>query len=134
MSTLTELGTFLSTSMSLTEGTELFLGSRPDDPDTVLVLYEYPGGAPEYVQNQMPPIVEKVQIQVLARAKRYEEASVLAHRAWIALAPITNAVLSGTKYRSIRPNASPAILGRDTNDRLMVYFNASVEKEVSLVA
>jgi hypothetical protein len=106
----------------------------PDEPDTVLVVYEYPGGPPEYVQESFSPIAESPQLQVVSRAARYEDAAALAFAAWRALAVVTNATLSGTKYRSIRPNSSPGIMRRDTNDRMLVFFNATVEKEVTLAA
>jgi len=134
MSTLSELGDLLEGVGIATQGTDLFLGSRPDYPDTCLAIQQYTGGPPEYVQNSFLPVAERVQIQVVARAVRYEDADLLAARAWEALAVITNALLSGTYYRSIRPNNSPAILGRDTNDRILIFFNATVEKELSSVS
>lgn len=133
MSTLTELGDFFIEN-GVGDVDTVFLGSRPDSPDEIWAIYQYPGGAPEYVQDSHSPNVEHVQIQVVARAKRYEVADLMAARAWILLSPITNTVIGGTKYRSIRPNQSPSTMGRDTNDRLLVFFNASIEKEVSVVA
>lgn len=111
----------------------LYKGSRPSDPDTLLCIYQYPGNAPEYVQESTSPAWESPQIQVLARSRDYEEAALLAQRAWTALASLTNAVLSGTKYRSVRPIGSPGTLGRDANDRLLIAFNATVVKEAELV-
>lgn len=139
MSTLTELGDYLSTALGLTQGSaadpdgNLFLGTRPDAPDYVLVVYQYPGGEPEYVQNQFTPNVERPQIQVVARAKDYDTADRLCARAWAALAPVRNTTISGTKYRSIVAQGR-GLIGVDTNDRPLVAFNATVEKEVSLVA
>lgn len=133
MSTLSELGDYLEAEVhTVSQATNLFLGSRPDTPDTVLVIYEYAGSSPEYTQESFRPSAESVQIQVVARAIDYEEAKALASEVWSVLACVTNTDLSGTHYRSIRPNASPALLGRDANDRNLVYFNATVEKEVSL--
>lgn len=135
MSALSEIGHFLESQGLGTQGSTLFLGSRPDAPDTVLAVYQYPSGSsPEYVQESFGPIAEKVQIQVVARSRDYAEAEQLAYQAWSALAAVTNAILSGTKYRKIIPNSSPGLLGRDTDDRLLVSFNATVDKEVSLVA
>lgn len=132
MSTLTELGDYLEDAGVGTQGTDLFLGSRPDEPDTVLVVYQYTGGPPEYTQDSFGPSIERPQIQILARAPSYEAADALAWLSWSALSQITNAVLSGVKYLSVRPNSSPGMMGRDTNDRLMVSFNATVEKEAVL--
>lgn len=112
---------------------DLFLGTRPDKPPKITCLYEYPGGAPEYVQDQQLPVAEKPQLQVVTRAKTYEEAHDQAWRVWRALAVVTNATLGTTYYRSIRPNGSPAVLLRDSDDRVLMFFNASIEKEVSLV-
>lgn len=130
MSTLSEIGDYLEV-----EGVaNLFLGSMPDTPDDVVVVYQYPGGPPEYIQESFTPSREKPRIQVVARATRYEDADKAATEVWSILASITNQVLGSTKYLSIRPDDSPAIMGRDTNDRLKVYFNAAVDKEVSLVS
>lgn len=132
MSTLTELGDFLEGQALGVLAETIFLGSRPDEPDTILALALYPGGPPEYVQDSFDPSAETVQLQVIARAARFEEADRLASMAWQQLARITNMYVSGTWYRSIKPNNSPAILGRDSNDRILIFFNATVEKEVSL--
>lgn len=134
MSTLSELGDYLEGLGIASSAVDLFLGSRPEKPDKVLVLYQYPGGPPEYVQNYFSPIAEVVQIQVVSRALRYEDAEALIYAAWTALAPITNTTLGGTFYRSVRPNNSPALMARDPSDRVILFFNATVEKEVSLVS
>jgi hypothetical protein len=134
MSTLSELGDYLAGLGIGDLGVDLFLGSRPDAPDTALTLYQYPGGAPEYIQDSFNPSAESPQIQVVARALKYEDADALASAAWVALSPITNTKLGGTYYRSVRPNGSPGTMGRDSNDRVLVFFNVTVEKEVSLEA
>jgi hypothetical protein len=137
MSTLGEIGTYLEAvgvaSGSATPPT-LYLGSRPDSPDECLTVYEYPGDAPSYIQEQTAPSDESVQIQVVARSVDYEAASELISKAWTALALVINMNLSGTKYHSIRPNHSPSTMGRDTNDRILLFFNATVSKEVVLAA
>lgn len=135
MSTLTELGDFLEQQVAaFTQGQNLFLGSRPDEPDEVLVVATYPGGEPEYVQNSPSPNQEKPQIQIIARGGPgdYAGPDLLAARAYKVLATVKNATLSGTKYRKIWPT-SPGVIGRDSNDRILIGFNATVEKEVSLV-
>lgn len=136
---LSELGDFLEIAAVATDGgvgtpadPALYLGSISDTPDTALCVYAYPGGAPEYIQNSFGPSREKPQIQVVARAIRYEDADDLITAAWNALAPLTNATLGLTKYLSVRPNGSPAFMKRDTNDRVLMFFNASVDKEVSV--
>lgn len=141
MSTLSEIGDLLATALGLTQGSaadadgNLFLGVRPDAPSLCLVVYQYPGGDSEFVQNHAAPNAERAQIQVVARGESndYESADRLCARAWNVLAPIRNATLSGTKYRSIMAQ-NRGLIGVDSNDRPLVAFNATVEKEVSLVA
>lgn len=134
MSTLTEIGDFLEAhglgSQSGPQPT-ICLGVRPDMPDTLLSLHTYLGGTPEYVQDSAFPSAERPSVQVIARAARYDDAEALINRAWAALCVVTNARLSGTYYRSIKPNSSPGVLGRDSHERTLMYFNLSVEKEVS---
>lgn len=132
MSVLDELGDFVEAA-GVATGTELYLGSMPDTPDDLLCIYVYPGNAPEYVQELETPKYEKPQIQVVARAIAYVDAEHRIEAAWSLLSAIHNQTLNGTYYRSVRPNGSPALLRRDTNDRILLFFNASVDKEVTLV-
>lgn len=136
MSVLTELGDHLENlgiAAQSGAGHNLFLGSMPDSPDEIIVLYTYPGGKPEYVQDSAGPIAERPQIQAVTRAKTYEAAEALAWRVWSAFSVLTNVTLGATRYRSVRPNGSPALLKRDTDDRVLIFFNSSVDKEVNLV-
>lgn len=139
MSTLSEIGDFLETvGIASDAGTgahgspKLYVGSMGDYPDEALCVYAYAGGPPEYVQESFSPSTETPQIQVVTRAVRDEDAEALCMLAWKALAPVTNATLGTTKYLSIRPNHSPAFLKRDSNDRVLYFFNATVKKEVSV--
>lgn len=137
MSAMTEIGEYLDAHGigNLDSAPPLtYLGSKPDDPDEILVLTPYPGGPPEYTQDSTFPICERIQMQVLARARTMQRAEVLAYSAWNALAVVRNSTLSGTYYRSIVPNASPAMLGFDHRNRAQVFFNMLVEKEPSSVA
>lgn len=137
MSVLTELGDYLVAhgigNMTSSPPT-LYLGSHPDMPDRLITLTEYPGGPPEYDQGSTFPIAEVVNVQVVTRALRYQDADEDARKVWSALCVITNATLSGTYYRSVRPHSSPGLMGRDSHDRVRIYFNMSIEKEVSDVA
>jgi hypothetical protein len=139
MGTLTEIGDFLIAAGVVAGDSgdtepRLYLDHLGDYPNQALCVYGYPGGPPEYVQNSYAPIAEKPQIQIVARALDHDEAEDLAWAAWHALSPITNATLGSTYYRSIRPNASPALMRKDTNDRFLFFFNASVDKEVPVAA
>ena len=109
----------------------IFVGSRPEKPDDCLTLYAYPGLAPEYVQEDFSPKYEHPYVQVLVRGRVYADADYKIHQAWNALCTLTNASLGGVRYKSVRPLASPALMGRDINDRTMLFFNLAIMKEVS---
>lgn len=130
---LDEVGTYLQQQQVASLDRDLFLGTRPEEPEfTILVVSEYPGMAPEYQNDgsSTGPARERPQLQVMGRGRDYESVRALVQSAWVALSRVTNMVLSGKRYLEIRPNASPALLGRDQNDRVLIGFNASVVKEV----
>lgn len=130
MSALTDVAELLESRGIGVRGETLFLSTRPDDPDELICVFQYRGRPPEYVQESYMPIAEYPQIQIVTRSYDPERAEELAYKAWRAIAAITNATLSGTRYRSIRPDASPALLGRDASERILFVFNAAVDKEV----
>lgn len=134
MSTLADLGDYLEDEGLGVLASTLFLGSQPDDPDQILSVAQYPGNPPAYVQDSDTPTRERPQIHVAARAVKFEDADDLAMRAWLALSRVHNTIINSVRYLWVRPNTSPALIRRDTNDRVIVGFNASVEKEVSLGA
>jgi hypothetical protein len=129
---LDEITTYLESQNVAVFGRNLFAGTRPEEPDEVLVVLEYPGMPPEYQNDgsSTGPVREQPQIQVTARGHDYESVRQLIQAAWVALSKVTNQVLTGKRYLSIRPTSSPAAIGRDSNDRVLLSFNASVYKEV----
>lgn len=131
MPVLDELGWLLDNREVAKLDVSLFLGVRPETPDDCLTVYEYPGGPPEYVQNKIGPNRERVQIQVVGRGRDYPIVRMLVKRAWDTLSAINGATIQGTRYQSVMANNSPGLIGRDSNDRLLIAFNASVEKEIS---
>lgn len=129
---LNEVGLYLEEQGVATRANDLWLGSRPEQPDQILYVLEYPGMAPEYQNDgtSTGPVRERPQIQVTGRGRDYESVRALVQAAWVALSRVTNQVLSGVRYIEIRPSSSPALIGRDQNDRVLISFNASVVKEV----
>lgn len=129
MSLLDDIGDYLDLAGVGVVGVTLFLGTQPDTPSECVTVLEYPGNAPEYLQDSTVPAIESPQIQVLARGMSYVAARATCQEAWDVLSTVTNEVLGTTRYLSIRPNGSPAPLGRDNNDRFLIAFNATVRKE-----
>jgi len=131
MPVLDEIGALLQTGGVGVISRDLFLGLRPEQPDECLTVGEYPGNASTYVQNIATPLHESPQIQISSRGMDYERTRAKAKAAWDVLNHVTNQLLSGTRYVSIRPSSPVALIGRDQNGRVIVGFNATVVKEVS---
>lgn len=129
---LTDLGIYLEQQQVGKRGVDLFLGTRPEDPEQLLAIHEYPGQAPEYQNDGSTPgpSREHPQVQVMGRGRDYEMVRAMVQLAWVALSRVTNQVINGTRYLEIRPSSSPALIGRDASDRVLIGFNASVHKEV----
>jgi len=129
---LTDMALYLEAQGVAKRGNDLFAGTRPEEPDQVLTVWEYPGMAPEYQNDgaSTGPVRERPQLQVMGRGKDYESVRAMVQSAWIALGRVTNQVINGTRYIEIRPSSSPALIGRDSNDRVLIGFNASILKEV----
>lgn len=131
MSTLDELATRLQSAGVGVVGATLFKGRRPPAPDACVTINEYYSNAPEFILASSVPNAERPQVQVMARGTDYEATMAKAKAAWSSLAAVANMTLSGTFYRHILVNGSPAHIGNDENDRFLIGFNVTVEKDVS---
>ncbi len=136
MAFLDDIGTHLNgatiAAQDLTLGTNLFLGRRPDTPDTLVAVYETGGTAPEMVfgGNAAPP-VETRGLQVIARAAAYSTAEALCTDVFVALCLIDNETINSTRYLLADPVQSPFALERDSHDRMLHVVNFLVTREVS---
>jgi len=133
MATLDELGAYLATEMTLVVGTTIFLGSLPPKPDVCLAIRETGGSPPTGglgttgIQYEFP----SVQIVVRGAPDDYETPRTTAETAYRKLAEIEAESLSSTAYLMAMPLQSPFFLQQDKNDRLLIAFNAAIEKEPS---
>jgi hypothetical protein len=133
MAFLDDMGTFLATAStptaSLTLGTNLFLGRRPDDPDTIVALFETAGEPPTltFGSDTSPPI-ESRGLQVVVRANAYSTSESLATECWTALCLIDNEVIGSTRYLLADPVQSPFPLDRDSQDRMLHVVNFTVAR------
>lgn len=136
MAFLDDIGTHLAAAsipaQDLTLGTNLFLGRRPNDPDTVVALYETGGTGPELMfgTNSVPPL-ETRGLQVIARADSYSTSEALCTDVWQALCLIDNETINSTRYLLADPVQSPFALDRDDQDRMLHVVNFLVTREVS---
>lgn len=108
--------------------TDIYKGYMPDQPDNVVVLFEYAGEAPELVMGG-DNTTERPGLQVRVRDKSYPAGRARIQAVVDALHGLSNVVLGNKRYLLIRANQSPASLGLDGNNRSEFVVNFSVIKE-----
>lgn len=136
MAFLDDIGTYLAAASipteSLTLGTNLFLGTRPDSPDTVVAVYETGGAAPQLqFGTSTKPGIETRGLQVVTRAVGYSTAEALCTDVWSALCLVDNETIGSTRYLLADPVQSPFALDRDDRDRMLHVVNFLVSREVA---
>lgn len=129
MAILDNIGTLLETEIvSLTLGTNLFLGRLPDEPDTAVALFETGGEAPVNTMGGGQYELEQPRLQVLTRGAAYSATHTLAMSVWLELEAIANSTLSSTLYQRITAVQSPFPLERDSLDRIIFSQNFRIQK------
>lgn len=102
-----------------TTATNLFIGLMPNDPDTVVALYEYAGSPPIEVLVNNDATIERPSVQVMTRASRndYPTARTLIENVRNTLTTITDETISGVRFLRVTQISSINALGVDENDR-----------------
>jgi len=128
---LTEVGSYLATELSLTQGTTLFLGVLPATPDACLAIQEYPGEPGERKFGAAGLRWEFPRVQIVCRGTPgdYATPRAQAASAHTAMAAIEAQSLSSTEYIFATPLSPPnGVLGQDENNRWRISFNVRVQK------
>lgn len=104
-------------------------------PDTLTVLYETPGTAPEHTfsatTGQVTRAFEQPTLQILTRSTSYATARTRADTAFTLLDGVAGRSLTTAAtptYLSITADQSPFFLQRDRNDRYVLSQNFTVWK------
>lgn len=111
---LDELVSHIDANTSLTEGTNLFKGHLPDEPDTCVALFETPGSR---TPASLVDTVEERSVQVRARALKYSDARTRCEEVYRLLHGIGETVISGARFLLIEARQPPFSLGRDGRQR-----------------
>lgn len=101
------------------QGTALYIGGLPDEPDAVASVWTYDDDGPIF-NHETPtgPAYEQPLVQVLVRGDRTGEVAALARSyAMWRLLNIANQTINGTRYQRVRPLGSPRQIQIDENDR-----------------
>lgn len=106
-------------------------------PDTLMVLLETGGSAPNWVFGSTNPAYETASLQAISRSTNYATARSRAFLAYRILGGIHNQYLptssASTKcwYLDCNPDQPPFSLGKDANQRWLLSCNFTVRKERS---
>lgn len=111
------------------QGTNLFMGLLPPNPDDAVALYQYTGLRPDFVHNTATISRDRPALQVQVRSLVYATARDRAMAIYALLAQVVNATLSGTVYQRIEPLGSPFLLERDRNQRTVYAANYYCSKK-----
>lgn len=103
------------------EGTTLFAGSLPDQPDSAIAVVPYPGVPPRYTHDGEAASYPRVQVIVRAATVAAAETSDAAVAT--ALARIASVPLGGTLYQRLTPLSSGALYDRDATGRSVLRRN-----------
>ena len=117
----------------MTTGTNLFLGTLPDAPDTAAALYETGGFFPIHTMSGSAgnAVAERPRIQAVTRALKYQAARQLMHNIFKRLDGANNFTINGTRYLQITAVSSPAAMGTDGSGRARCVTNFDIVKSLS---
>jgi len=125
-----ELGQYLQQRGHGTLGTNLWLYQLPDTPDICVAVRSYEGMDPLASQNDAYPGIERPRLQIAVRSTDISAAMTAAWAIWRDLARITNEIVNGAFYVSVRPLQSPFIIERDGMNRWVIAANFEAWKEI----
>ncbi len=117
-----------------TPGTDLFLARSPDSPDTVTVIREYGGMAPDYLYGSPDPTEEYPRVQIECRDTDYAVARLRVERCARILGAVRDRVVNDSFYYRISPLGSPVPLGEDESQRARIIVNLEAAKSPSPLA
>lgn len=117
-----------------TFGTSLFFGSKatiPTGDGPFVSLIETGGATPEGTHNSTAkPAYVRPSVQVVARAKKRDDARNRAQALYLLLYPVRDQFVNGTWWRSVTVVQEPFDLGVDDAGRIRFAFNINVVKRL----
>lgn len=119
------MGDYLVTNSYGTLGTNIFLGTMPETPDTCVAVYESAGSPPRFTMGSGGIVIDSPMIQVLCRAGRedYPTARDKAENIRNTLASVLESTISSVHIMRIEPMGGVNPLGVDGKYRPLVSVN-----------
>ncbi len=113
-----------SSALSLTLGTDLFVGEEPHNPDNCVTVFDSPGAAPEPGYVLLYP---GVQIRVRGAAiGGYKTAYTLAESIRNVLHALSPQTVNSTKYINVLAEGDILYIGQDKSKRPRFTINFSI--------
>lgn len=111
--------------------TDLWLNEmpKPNGVTVMSVIREYGSMAPDLGFDG--PLMEHRRVQILTRARSYNDGETRAWALYNVLSAIVNQVVGGKQYYAINPLQTPFYMGADENGLALFAFNLEVQKEPS---
>lgn len=122
---LESVGDYLVTNSLGALGTDLFLGTLPESPDTCVAIYENSGTPPSFTMGTGGIVIDYPMLQVICRAGRedYPTARDKAESIRDLLASVLEQSISGVHILRIEPMGSVNPLGIDPKYRPLISVN-----------
>jgi len=123
---LDDLASYLNQQGIGTVGQNIFKGILPEEPDTIIALYESGEGAESHLESN----VDKQGITAIVRGSDYSVARVKADEVYKTLHGLSNVVLGSTRYLLIKAGGPPKLLAYDLNKRaqFLITFQVIYER------
>lgn len=128
---LPELSGYLEAQGIGTRQVDIFYSRLPDQPDSVVALFEYAGRGPDIDHDGGLLQIEHPAFQVQVRDPDYDTGRLRIHNVYRAFVRVGNDVIGGTEYHNVLPLQSPFFLRRDDSDRAVFVCNFLVSKGLS---
>jgi hypothetical protein len=105
----------------------LFIAREPVSPHNCVTIYDTNAFPPQLTFNRLERY-EFPSIQIRIRNSDFREGWDLADKIKILLHGRANETWNGTLYSIIKCSGGPALLGRDDNDRFLIYVNFEIQR------
>ena len=126
MATILEaIGDYLVTNSQGTLGTDIFLATLPESPDSCVAIYENSGSSPAFTMGSGGIVIDYPMLQIICRADRenYPTARDKAESIRVLLAQILDQTISGVEILRVEPMGSVNQLGVDPKYRPLISVN-----------
>lgn len=123
----TDISSFLQAQGVGTEGTDLFIGLEPDEPDFVISIFDIPGFPPnpKYLRDE-----PSIQVRVRGNKNNYDTAWQKMQEIKDVMLGAQPQLLNGTDYVLFVLATDPMSLGRDESSRPLIISNWNLVREM----